>query len=177
MRTGLLLTTAAALVVALPVSAAAQSDRPPMSAQAPPAADWTNDAGPAHRPHRPAVVRKNDPVWDGVLIGGAIGAVGAMVVAPYLLCGSGFDDSECVGIVRGVIGLPILAGSIVAGGLIDKFHVRGPVIWKSESGRASATVGVFPQGGAGVQITFTRSGSSSVHPSRSAYGTSQKKQR
>ena len=95
-----------------------------------------------------------DSLANGLAIGGALGAVGGFIVAPYLFCGNGFDDTECTTIVRVVIGLPILAGGLVAGGLIDKYHVRGPVIWKDARGRAIARAGTFPQGGHGLQMVM-----------------------
>lgn len=96
----------------------------------------------------------SDSVANGLAIGGALGAVGGFIVAPYLFCGNGFDDTECTTIVRVVIGVPILAGGLLAGGLIDKYHVRGPVIWKDARGKAVARVGTFPQGGQGLQMVM-----------------------
>ena len=104
---------------------------------------------------RPAVrFAGSDSIANGLAIGGVLGAVGGFIVAPYLFCGNGFDDTECTTIVRVVIGLPILAGGLVAGGLIDKYHVRGPVIWKDARGRAIARAGTFPQGGHGLQMVM-----------------------
>jgi len=99
-------------------------------------------------------VAGSDSIANGLAIGGAIGAVGGFIVAPYLFCGNGFDDTECTTIVRVVIGVPILAGGLLAGGLIDKYHVRGPVIWKDARGRAIARVGTFPRGGQGLQMVM-----------------------
>ena len=96
----------------------------------------------------------SDSVANGLAIGGAIGAVGGFIVAPYIFCGNGFDDTECTTIVRVVIGVPILAGGLLAGGLIDKYHVRGPVIWKDARGKAVARAGTFPQGGQGLQMVM-----------------------
>ncbi len=73
-----------------------------------------------------------DSVWDGVLIGGAAGAV-TLVVSPYFFCG-GFDDSECTVIVRVAIGLPALAGGLVLGGVIDKLRDRRPLAWRNQRG-------------------------------------------
>ena len=99
----------------------------------------------------PARAFKGDPVWEGVVIGGAIAAVSGFIVMPYALCGS--NDSECSVIVRAAVGLPLFAGGLVLGGLVDKFHVRGPVVWRDESGRKTARIGTFPTGGAGVQLS------------------------
>ena len=96
----------------------------------------------------------SDSIANGLAIGGALGAVGGFIVAPYLFCGNGFNDTECTTIVRVVIGLPVLAGGLLAGGLIDKYHVRGPVIWKDARGRAVARAGTFPHGGQGLQMVL-----------------------
>jgi hypothetical protein len=96
----------------------------------------------------------SDSIANGLAIGAAIGAVGGFIIAPYLFCGTGFDDTECTTIVRVVIGVPILAGGLLAGGLIDKYHVRGPVIWKDGRSRAVARAGAFPQGGHGLQMVI-----------------------
>lgn len=76
-----------------------------------------------------------------------------MIIAPYMLCGRAFDDSECIVIVRAAVGIPLLAGSVLVGGLIDKYHVHGPVVWASPSRHTHARVALFPRGGAGVQVS------------------------
>lgn len=96
--------------------------------------------------------RPRDTVWEGVLIGGAIAAVGGFIVAPYLLCGHGFDDTECTVIVRAAVGLPMLAGGLILGGLIDKFHDRGPIVWRDRSGKRVIRVGPF---GPGVRVSVS----------------------
>jgi hypothetical protein len=78
--------------------------------------------------------------------------VGGFIVAPYLLCG-GFDDSECAVIVRVAVGLPVLAGGMIVGGLIDKHHVQGPVVWKDGRGTREIRIGRLSNGAA-VQITW-----------------------
>jgi hypothetical protein len=84
----------------------------------------------------PSLARGSDPVWEGLLIGGAIGVVGGMVVAPPLFCGN--NDAECTAIVRVAVGLPIVAGCSIAGALIDRCHQRGHLVWTSRSGRRGA---------------------------------------
>lgn len=94
----------------------------------------------------------SDPVWEGLFIGGAIGAVGGMIVAPPLFCGH--NDPECTAVVRVAIGLPIMAGGFVAGALIDKFHQRGHLVWTSRSGRRVAQIDpLFVHAGAGVRLS------------------------
>ena len=94
----------------------------------------------------------SDPVWEGLLIGGALGAVGGMVLAPPLFCGR--NDQECTVIVRVAVGLPIMAGGFVAGALIDKFHQRGHLVWTSRSGRRVAQLDpLFVRAGAGVRLS------------------------
>lgn len=97
---------------------------------------------------------RSDSIVNGLALGGVIGAVGGFIVAPYLFCGTGVDDTECTTIVRVVIGLPVLAGGLVVGGLIDKYHVRGPVIWKDTQGRKVVRAGAFPAGGHGMQLVL-----------------------
>jgi hypothetical protein len=91
-----------------------------------------------------------DSVLDGVAIGGAIAAVGGFIIAPYALCGGDLTDSECVVIVRAAVGIPVLAGGLVVGGLVDKYHARGPVVWRSANGGKTLRVGRFANGGTGV---------------------------
>jgi len=85
-----------------------------------------------------------DPDVDGVLIGTAIGAVGGFIVAPYLLCGHGFDDTECTLIVRLVVGVPVTIGGAVTGGLIDHFHTEGVVVWRRDVAGRDVRVAVVP---------------------------------
>jgi predicted MFS family arabinose efflux permease len=93
---------------------------------------------------RVAVRAPRDPDVDGVLIGTAIGAVGGFVVAPYLLCGHGFDDRECTLIVRLVIGVPVTIGGAVTGGLIDHFHSEGVVVWRRDAPGRDVRVAIMP---------------------------------
>lgn len=65
--------------------------------------------------------RKRDPLWNGMLIGGAIGTVYGMAIAPRQFCSP--PDPECEVIVRPVIGLPAIAGGVAIGALID-FLIR-----------------------------------------------------
>ena len=134
LRAGRSITFIAVLTLALPATVVAQ--------------DW----------NRAAVANVNfaqrDSVLNGLAIGGALGAVGGFIIAPYVFCGTGFDDTECTTIVRAVIGLPILAGGLIAGGLIDRYHVRGPVIWSDKRGMKIARVGTFPGGGQGMQMVL-----------------------
>lgn len=64
-------------------------------------------------------LQKNDPdsLWNGMLIGAGVGAAAGMLFAPQALCGS--HDTECAVIVRAAIGLPVLAGGIGIGALVD----------------------------------------------------------
>jgi hypothetical protein len=64
-------------------------------------------------PHR-------DRLWDGMLIGAAIGTVVGMVLAPPAFCGR--NDSECAAIVRVAIGLPAIGAGIGIGALVDGLH-------------------------------------------------------
>lgn len=147
--------TACLCGVALMVGMAGEARAQSLDRNAPGLVLPAASTGPANREAwtaRPRF-RAGDPVIEGVLIGGAIAAVGGMIVAPYMLCG-GFDDSECTVIVRLAVGLPVIAGGMVAGGLIDKFHVRGPIVWKNAARTALARVGRFAAGGTGVQVTI-----------------------
>ena len=71
-------------------------------------------------PRAPQAARSSDPVWEGLLIGAAIGGVGGYIWARQI-CG-GTDDTECflisapVGIAGGV-GIGALVGAIA-----DRFH-------------------------------------------------------
>jgi hypothetical protein len=85
-----------------------------------------------------------DPDVDGVLLGTAIGAVGGFIVAPYLFCGHGFDDTECTTIVRLAIGVPVAIGGAVTGGLIDHFHNEGVVVWRHDASGHDVRVAVVP---------------------------------
>lgn len=98
------------------------------------------------------VLRPDDPLWNGVLIGGAAGVAG-FVLSPVLFCG-GYDDSECTAIVRLAIGLPAIAGGLIAGGVIDKLVERRPV-WQNRSGTRTLRVqSVVGPGRGGVRIRF-----------------------
>jgi hypothetical protein len=100
----------------------------------------------------PSPVGSSDPVWEGMLIGGVLGVVGGMVVAPPWFCGH--HDAECTAIVRVAVGLPIAAGGLVAGALIDKFHQRGPLVWTSRSGRRVVKLDpLFVRAGGGVRLS------------------------
>ena len=67
-----------------------------------------------------------DPLWNGMLIGASVGAVAGMLFAPQALCGS--NDSECAVIVRAAIGLPVLAGGIGIGALVDGLMSRDATV-------------------------------------------------
>ena len=64
--------------------------------------------------------RKRDSLANGMLIGAGIGAVVGMLVVPQVMCGS--NDSECSTIVRAAIGLPVIAGGLGIGALVDGLH-------------------------------------------------------
>ncbi len=60
---------------------------------------------------------ERDSLWNGMLIGGAAGALYGMAIAPRQFCGS--NDPECAAIVRVAIGLPSIAGGVGLGALVD----------------------------------------------------------
>jgi hypothetical protein len=94
----------------------------------------------------------SDPLWEGLLIGGALGAVGGMVLVPPMFCGR--NDAECTAIVRVAVGLPIMAGGFVAGALIDKFHQQGHLVWISKSKRRITQLDpMLGPTGTGVQLS------------------------
>jgi hypothetical protein len=64
--------------------------------------------------------QKHDSIWNGVLIGAAIGIVAGMAVAPAVFCSH--NDSECTAIVQTVIGLPAIGIGIGMGALTDHLH-------------------------------------------------------
>ena len=66
---------------------------------------------------------KRDSLANGMLIGGAIGVVAGMLVVPRVMCGA--NDSECSTIVRAAIGLPVIAGGVGIGALVDGLHKQG----------------------------------------------------
>jgi hypothetical protein len=55
-----------------------------------------------------------------MLIGAGIGIVVGMLVVPRAMCGP--NDSECSTIVRIAVGLPVVAGGIGIGALVDSRH-------------------------------------------------------
>ena len=63
---------------------------------------------------------QRDGLWNGVLIGAAVGAVIGMAVAPPAFCGR--NDSECATIVRVAIGLPSIGAGIAVGVIVDALH-------------------------------------------------------
>jgi hypothetical protein len=150
-RTLILLAMALVAVLTCPAPAGAQ-DVTTADAAGPARFRFPAASLDAPRPAVTPAAFKGDPVWEGVLIGGVVGAVSGLIVAPYAMCGS--NDSECSVIVRVAVGLPILAGGMVVGGLVDRFHVRGPIVWRDGSGRNIARVGTFPTGGAGIQLSM-----------------------
>jgi hypothetical protein len=97
----------------------------------------------------------SDPVWEGLLIGGAIGGAIGLAVVPRAMRGR--NDPECSAIVKVAIGLPLLAGGMVVGGLIDKFHQQGHLVWTSKNKRRVAEVDpvvrLGRRPGAGVQLS------------------------
>ena len=66
---------------------------------------------------------QRDSLWNGILIGAGVGVAIGMLVLPPAFCGN--NDSECATIVRAAIGLPVIAGSIGIGALVDKLNSRG----------------------------------------------------
>ena len=63
---------------------------------------------------------KSDSLANGMLIGAGIGVVVGMLVVPRAMCGP--NDSECSTIVRVAIGLPVIAGGLGIGALVDSRH-------------------------------------------------------
>ena len=89
-------------------------------------------AWPAHADAQTAVPVKHDSIWDGILIGAAVGTAVGMVLAPPAFCGR--NDSECSAIVRVAIGLPAIGIGIGVGALADGLHHQrgpGPVPFRS----------------------------------------------
>jgi hypothetical protein len=66
------------------------------------------------------VVKKKDPLWNGILIGAAVGGAVGFAVAPRVFCD--LPDSECEAIVKVVIGLPAIGIGIGVGALADSLH-------------------------------------------------------
>ncbi len=64
--------------------------------------------------------KKGDSLANGMLIGAGIGVVVGMLVVPRAMCGP--NDSECSTIVRVAVGLPVVAGGIGIGALVDSRH-------------------------------------------------------
>ncbi len=65
---------------------------------------------------------ERDSLWNGILIGGAAGAVYGLAIAPPQFCGH--NDAECAAIVKVAIGLPSMAAGAGIGALIDFFIGR-----------------------------------------------------
>jgi hypothetical protein len=61
-----------------------------------------------------------DSLWNGILIGAAVGAVVGMFIAPQAYCGA--HDTECATIVRVALGLPAIGAGIGVGALVDGLH-------------------------------------------------------
>ena len=68
--------------------------------------------------------KKHDSIWNGILIGAAVGAVVGMALAPPAFCSP--NDPECTAIVRTVIGLPSIGVGIGVGALVDGLHHGRP---------------------------------------------------
>jgi hypothetical protein len=66
------------------------------------------------------IKKQHDPIWDGLLIGAAVGTVVGMGLGPRVFCGR--KDPECAAIVRAVIGLPVIGIGIGVGALVDRLH-------------------------------------------------------
>ena len=64
--------------------------------------------------------RRGDSLANGMLIGAGIGAAIGMLVLPQTMCGG--HDTECATIVRAAVGLPVIAGGIGIGALVDGLH-------------------------------------------------------
>ena len=71
---------------------------------------------------QPSQKNDRDSLWNGMLIGAGVGAAAGMLFAPQALCGS--HDTECAVIVRAAVGLPVLAGGIGIGALVDGLMSR-----------------------------------------------------
>jgi hypothetical protein len=63
---------------------------------------------------------KRDSLANGMLIGAGVGVVVGVLVVPRAMCGA--NDSECSTIVRVAVGLPVVAGGIGIGALVDSRH-------------------------------------------------------
>ena len=75
---------------------------------------------------QPSQKNDRDSLWNGMLIGASVGAAAGMLFAPQALCGS--HDTECAVIVRAAIGLPVLAGGIGIGALVDGLMSRDAAV-------------------------------------------------
>ena len=109
-------------------------------------------------PARPAAAQspsspKHDSIIDGLLIGGAVGLVAGMVIAPRVICSR--NDPECTAAIMAAIGLPMIGAGVALGGIIDRLHERQPLTWQSRDGHQ--VVHVDPLVGrrtGGVHVTW-----------------------
>jgi hypothetical protein len=72
---------------------------------------------------QPRDTNDHDRLWNGMLIGAAIGAAVGMLIAPPAFCGGG-HDTECATIVRATIGLGSIAAGVGVGALVDGLMSR-----------------------------------------------------
>jgi uncharacterized protein YcfJ len=100
--------------------------------------------------------RRNDPWWNGFLIGGGIGAAAGLLVA-QAQCGG--NDSECAAIAK-VAFIPAgMAIGMATGALIDRSIARYDTVYRSNSATTQPGFQVFPiisqkQKGLRLRIAF-----------------------
>lgn len=84
-------------------------------------------------------IEPRDSLLDGLLLGLGAGIAGAFI-APHLICD--LPDAECAAVAFAAVGLPSIAGGIVAGALIDAAIKK--TVFEFAGTRGSARIQVSP---------------------------------
>lgn len=96
-----------------------------------PMGQWTYQAGDVRR------IRKPDSVLNGMFLGLAAG-IGGMVAFTWGICGQPGDDPECAAVTNAIGLVSFVPGGMIAGALIDKFHMR--TLFRAPAGSISVAV-------------------------------------